>query len=1444
MRNSFISLPARLARCQPGLALLLLLLLPALASAQTILTGPTGSGTFGANVTVLTNGNYVVTDPTFTLNGVPSVGAVYLYNGTTNALLSTLTGSQADDQVGSGGVTALTNGNYLAISSYWANGSATRAGAVTWGNGSTGITGVVSTANSLTGSQTQDYIGNLGATVLSNGNYVVNSPRWANGAVSNVGAVTWGNGSTGTSGVVSTTNSLTGSHDSDAVSFDGVIVLTNGNYVVRSSYWNHKIGAVTWGNGSTGTSGVVSAANSLIGSQADDQVSGNGVTALSNGNYVVSSANWNNGAVGGVGAATWGNGTTGTSGPVSAANSLIGSQIDDHVGTSIKALSNGNYVVSSLVWHSGTTIEAGAATWGNGSTGTTGVVSAANSLTGSQAYEHVGGYNQVTALSNGNYVLGTPLWDNGGTADVGAITWGNGTTGTSGVVSAANSLTGSQANDQVGNGVTALSNGNYVVGSSYWANGAVSKAGAATWCNGTTGITGVVSAANSLTGSQAGDQVSLGFSGLFSGVTALSNGNYVVCSPNWANGAATTAGAATWGNGTTGTTGVVSVANSLTGSQAGDRVGTAIDGFTSGVRVLSNSNYVVCSFNWANGAAAKAGASTWGNGSTGTSGAVSTANSLTGSQAGDQVGIITRALINNNYLVGSPLWANGAVSNAGALTLGIGSTGTKGPVTGCNSIVGSVANGGFNLSVDYMPATNVLLGGLPDENKVQLGNGPPAPTGAASQSFAAGATVASLAATGTALQWYAAASAGPALAGTTPLANGTTYYASQTIGGCESTNRLAVAATVAASPAGPLVVSTGDATNPVIIAPNTYTTITITSTGYGQLGGAVVVNTAFTVSGGLNTNCQALTGAGSFTLSASGTLAVCDVAGIAASGATGAVQVTGTRSFSADASYLYNGTADQNTGNGLPATVRNLSTTNANPVTLTQAVVVNQVLTVGGSGAFDPNGNAVTLRSTATGTALLVNSGTGQVSNSITAERYIDPTRNAGLGYRHLAAPVNVQDLTPFSSGGGAIVQNAQYNTSATPGTVTPFPTIFAYSAAQQAASPATTLSAFDKGWMSPGSQRGILGKGFTMQLSGGQTLRFTGRPQQADRSLPLRRDLSVADADGGWNLMGNPYAAPLDFSTVLESQRSNMDAAVYIFESTGQYVGTYRTYLMPTGSNPGVGSQPLAGSGQAFFLRVTAGQASGSLDLTNANRVTDYARQQVLRRGTADPRPQLQLALAGNGSTDGLTVYTTANATAALDANYDAAKLANPTGLNLATLTAAGQQLAIDGRPAVTAATSIPLFVGVPAAGRYTLSAATLANLAGTRAELVDNLTNTRTLLTQGAAYAFTTTTTTAPGRFWLNLSPAAAPLATSAAALAAQVLAYPNPSHGRFTILRPAGIVAAAELLNSLGQRVRTLNLPTAETTVDLSGLATGVYTLRLTLDGLPVTKRLVIE
>jgi hypothetical protein len=667
-------------------------------SSQFDLAGPAGSGQFGAQVTVLPNGNIVVTDPGFNLPGpIVGVGAVYLFNGSTLAEISRLTGTVAGDAVGNGGVTVLANGNYVITSSSWDGGGPASIGAVTLGNGTTGISGTVSAANSLVGATANDTVGSVAITTLTNGNYVVRSPNWDAPGAANAGATTFGNGTTGAAGTVSASNSLVGSTASDSTSLT-VHPLTNGNYVVRNPNWDApgavNAGAVTFGNGTTGTSGTISAANSLVGSTLNDNLagvgSGSGIIPLTNGNYVVCSTQWDAPGAANAGAITFGNGTTGISGPISAANSLVGSTANDLLGSvvgndlGVIALTNGNYVVRSMFWDAPGAAEAGAATFGNGTTGITGTISAANSLVGTAANHNVG--EGVTALTNGNYVVISNRWDTGGLLQVGAVTFGNGTTGVTGTVSAANSLVGTRASDLVGSsGVTALTNGNYVVISPVWAIAGASAVGAVTLGNGTTGITGTISSANSLIGSTSQDRVGNG------GVTALTNGNYVISTPEWDAPGTVNVGAVTLGNGTTGVTGTVSAANSLVGSTAADFVGD-VGGSGASIIPLTNGNFVVGSSNWDAPGVANAGAVTFGNGVTGVTGPVSAANSLIGSTASDEVGLFITPLTNGSYVVRCHACDVAGTVNAGAVAYGSGTTGVSGTVSAANSLVGSVAS--------------------------------------------------------------------------------------------------------------------------------------------------------------------------------------------------------------------------------------------------------------------------------------------------------------------------------------------------------------------------------------------------------------------------------------------------------------------------------------------------------------------------------------------------------------------------------------------------------------------------------------------------------------------------------------------------------------------------------------------------------------------------------
>jgi CSLREA domain-containing protein len=114
------------------------------------------------------------------------------------------------------------------------------------------------------------------------------------------------------------------------------------------------------------------------------------------------------------------------------------------------------------------------------------------------------------------------------------------------------------------------------------------------------------------------------------------------------------------------------------------------------------------------------------------------------------------------------------------------------------------------------------------------------------------------------------------------------------------------------------------------LAAGTYNNITVNSPAVATVTGDVVVNGCVNVNGGgtLNMGESVFTGPGCFTVNALGRLLIGTNGGIWTVAATGNVQVTGTRTFSSGADYVYNGSANQQVGDGLPSTVANLTIAN------------------------------------------------------------------------------------------------------------------------------------------------------------------------------------------------------------------------------------------------------------------------------------------------------------------------------------------------------------------------------------------------------------------------------------------------------------------------------------------------------------------------------------
>lgn len=528
------------------------------------------------------------------------------------------------------------------------------------------------------------------------------------------------------------------------------------------------------------------------------------------------------------------------------------------------------------------------------------------------------------------------------------------------------------------------------------------------------------------------------------------------------------------------------------------------------------------------------------------------------------------------------------------------------------------------------------------------------------------------------------------------------------------------------------------------------------------------------------------------------------------------------------------------------------------PVSVERGLLMQGDLTLG-------PGQDFALLSSATGPGYVVNAG-GAVNGAVTVQRYIDPSINPGLGYRHLSSPVRNATFNTLVGPGFTPVFNLAYNSAPFPLAVTPFPTVLGYDQDRlvtQQAAPGFS-SAFTKGFYSPDAPDPMVpGMGYTINMPGaangvsgvGRVVSFTGDLSNGPLSVALARG---PVAGQGWSLLGNPYPSPLDWDRVItDPGTQGINTALYVFKSTGQYVGTYASYVNGVAANGGTNVLPL---GQAFFVFCV--NPTGSVAYSNAERLSSDSTL-VQRPGLslpalttgsrplAGPLTGLRLLFSGPGAACEAVVSFTAGATPDFDLRYDA--LSIPVGaLRVSTQTLAGEELAINALPLLSnQPVAVKLTLTTPQAGTYRLARTEGLLPAGFAAYLIDSQNNTVTNLSNGPVVRVPLSLgagTSDPGRFTLLFSPTA-PLSAAASFASAGATLYPNPATGSVNVLVGPGHGGAArvELLNVLGQCVLRTQLNAtagAAQPLSLAGIPAGVYSLRLSTGTGQLVQRLIIK
>lgn len=393
-----------------------------------------------------------------------------------------------------------------------------------------------------------------------------------------------------------------------------------------------------------------------------------------------------------------------------------------------------------------------------------------------------------------------------------------------------------------------------------------------------------------------------------------------------------------------------------------------------------------------------------------------------------------------------------------------------------------------------------------------------------------------------------------------------------------------------------------------------------------------------------------------------------------------------------------NGTTPQNIAQAafFGNLIKNLTINNIAGVSLGGPLSLTEILKIT-DGIFNSAGN-LTLLSTADKTALIDGSGAGEVLGNVTMQRYLI----AGFGYKYFSSPFQNATVNSFAS---VVDLNAS------------FPNFYNY-IENKPTSGFTTYT-------NPSNLLNPV-EGYAADfgpLPVQKTVSMTGLVNNGMLSTTLYNHNQPYTK--GFNLIGNPYASPINWDLTVGWQRTNIDNAIYFFNSgsVSQYTGAYVTYINNVSSDGIAG--PIIASMQGFFVRVSDGTypVAGTLIINNQARINDLSP--VFHKSTFNAteddfiEPRILLRLSANftdnsKSADPMVVYSASEATLNFDKNFDAVKLLNIDNHlpNLYSIADNQSKLVINGIPSVDNKTVIPLGIKLEQDGEIIFKLRDLENL------------------------------------------------------------------------------------------------------------------------------------
>lgn len=261
----------------------------------------------------------------------------------------------------------------------------------------------------------------------------------------------------------------------------------------------------------------------------------------------------------------------------------------------------------------------------------------------------------------------------------------------------------------------------------------------------------------------------------------------------------------------------------------------------------------------------------------------------------------------------------------------------------------------------------------------------------------------------------------------------------------------------------------------------------------------------------------------------------------------------------------------------------------------------------------------------------------GTYSGPLTMERYVSTG-----GFHHMGGAVDVSNIASELSEASLYGVNM--------GQVIPLPSCDPDNIAP--ASPygnmfewhenaAFQYACTQSGWFVRSSGAMDNGRGYTMNKAGGTNFELTGAPHLSAVSYgPLGNSNATGN---GFHLVSNPYPCDIEWTGV-----SGFDGAIYVWQSSGTYTGTYQASFPFSGTR--IPSQ------QAFFTRRSSGSGNFSIPLSARRTGSSTYFREAQNDG-------LEIVVKGNGFADRTLVNFDDLASVEWEGEVDALKLQHQNG-------------------------------------------------------------------------------------------------------------------------------------------------------------------------------------